>query len=245
MILHLKLNGDATDASGNDVVCTPNGGTYVSGVIGQAFDGGGAYRIALPNDYPAAMGGAAGCTFACWLKRAATGPGYLINLTVSGNYGKFIVNFNPAGDDKIIVGGRSKIGDAYQSVTTTSAFADTTQWHHLAAVVSPSTNQILVYWDGVPQATTGTVSFGQTTFSADVGNAGTQFLLANYQGNTIFNGPVDDVRMWRRALTVDEIKAIYNFGDGTEVADPLIATGIYPVLKPSIVRGVSEWQVYH
>jgi hypothetical protein len=43
-----------------------------------------------------------------------------------------------------------------------------------------------------------------------------QYWIGRRQGSGYFTGKLDDVRFYDKALTVEEVLAIYNFGNGTE-----------------------------
>jgi arabinan endo-1,5-alpha-L-arabinosidase len=84
------------------------------------------------------------------------------------------------------------------------------QWHHVAVVLvddgTPDVSEIQLYVDGLPQSVT--VSSAQainTVLASDVligafDNAGTK--------GGYFNGLIDDVQIYNRALTATEIQAI-------------------------------------
>jgi hypothetical protein len=218
MILHLKLNGDATDASGNGHHGTPIDISWVAGKIGQAASFNGSSKI----DCGSQLDLSGSMTYSLWIN-PTTISGSL--LSQEGYYtGNFKLYFSSSTTLRFLrwIGSGSSV-QLWQVPHSLSSG----NWVHIV-VTYDGMNTRNFYINGVLHVD-GSVS--TTTQSVST---------SNLRIGSDFNGQIDDVRMWRRALTVDEIKAIYNFGDGTEVADPLIATGIYPVLKPSIVRGVSE-----
>jgi len=79
-------------------------------------------------------------------------------------------------------------------------------WHHYVAVVDQSTHQLKIYKDGVlANLTTNTVtSSTANTHPIRIGN--------NYNGDRPFNGTIDEVRIYNRSLTDDEIKFLYQEG---------------------------------
>jgi hypothetical protein len=78
------------------------------------------------------------------------------------------------------------------------------QWHHVAAVFSTSTNKKL-YVDGVLRATmTDDVPFSTEVDSVTVGRDGD----SNPNPDRFFQGDLDDVRVYSRALSAAEIQAI-------------------------------------
>lgn len=92
--------------------------------------------------------------------------------------------------------------------TQVSIYSDSTvnegQWYHLVAT-NNGLNQYL-YVDGVRQADTeSSAGFDAANFSADIG---TMYGSTGY----MYDGAVDDVRVYNRALSADEIKRLYNMG---------------------------------
>jgi len=93
---------------------------------------------------------------------------------------------------------RAVISSATMSVISGS-------WYHLAVVWDDTTNVTMVYLNGV--------SKGQNT--SLVTNSIIQPLrIGSYDATTdgFFNGLIDDVRIYNRVLSADEIKRLYNMG---------------------------------
>jgi hypothetical protein len=74
-------------------------------------------------------------------------------------------------------------------------------WHHIAAVVDANADRISLYSDG-------TVT-DQATRPSDIppGDSTLRFAQWNMSGR-LFTGDLDDVVIWRRALTAQEIAAM-------------------------------------
>ncbi|MBU0536744.1 MAG: right-handed parallel beta-helix repeat-containing protein, partial [Nanoarchaeota archaeon] len=110
---------------------------------------------------------------------------------------------------------------------TTSSDYDDGKWHHLALAVDSNGNRI--YIDGSPAA--GTYSVGSATsteFFDDVLDQDTLRIGINEDsgGNQWpFNGSIDEVRIWNRSLSSNEVNMIYNnitnitHSDATTVGD--------------------------
>src|SRR3989344_5109617 len=77
----------------------------------------------------------------------------------------------------------------------------TNQWHHIVLVLSTNSTTRL-YVDGV--------SVG--TVSNSVSASSHTFLVGVYNNTNYFNGLIDDVRIYNRALSASEIQALYNVG---------------------------------
>ena len=81
---------------------------------------------------------------------------------------------------------------------------DPTQWHHLAATFTRSTRTLVLYVDGV-FATSGKLTGGnpRNSLPLQVGRNGP--VSGRY-----FQGKLDDIRIWRVARTVADIKSTMN-----------------------------------
>ena len=199
------MNGNANDASGNGLHGTPANLTYGSGVIGQAgvFNGTSS-RIVLPAGVNAALDGKAAMTFCGRFKLGSTAAllRMLFGLAYPPGSNKIGVGISAA--RKLQVSARSKATDSLQTVLSVDSFTDTTDWHHLAAVVNVGANTNLIYLDGSPVATTGTPSYGQATFAA-----GTYFETLGSSGAAYWwLGTIDDARMYDVELPAWQIAAL-------------------------------------
>jgi Concanavalin A-like lectin/glucanases superfamily len=99
-------------------------------------------------------------------------------------------------------------------VTGTTAIS-TNQWHHLGAVFN-TTDDVELYIDAVQDS----VTYSGTASSISYGSRG--FEIGRVQSNGggscaestfIANGQIDDVRIYNRALSPDEIKRLYRLGN--------------------------------
>jgi type II secretory pathway pseudopilin PulG len=82
-----------------------------------------------------------------------------------------------------------------------------TGWHHFAYVANPASSSEILYVDGVQQASS--VSSTPIFYSG----AGTDTYIGTHghgAGGFHFNGIIDEVRIYSRALSAVEVSAIYN-----------------------------------
>ena len=91
----------------------------------------------------------------------------------------------------------------------TSVSVDTNEWNHF--VVTYDGTSIDVYKNGIYSATmpaTGVLSLGlpDSTEELYIG------YNTEWQGSEVFNGTIDEVKIWNRILSSSEIKASYNAG---------------------------------
>ncbi len=86
------------------------------------------------------------------------------------------------------------------------------KWHHVAATATTSgaTRIINIYVDAKLDSSgtyAGTGATGPFTFSG--GGVGADLSISAAGGGFAFNGPIDSVRYWKRALTLDDIATSY------------------------------------
>jgi hypothetical protein len=99
-------------------------------------------------------------------------------------------------------------GSQYDGAKNTNANLIDNAWHHVVAVMNGSTHT--VYVDG---STTGTTGIGGGTISTTSSTNGGDFKIgARYDDNNTyaFDGYIDDVALFNRALTSSEVSNIYN-----------------------------------
>jgi len=193
LLAHYEFGGNANDSSGNNFHGTEKGNpTYVAGMIGQAInlDGDGDYVDCTNN---AAFDITDAITVAAWIKVHAfdkqwqyiVGKGdsawRMVRETTTNN-----IRWRANGPSpNLIVTGTVNVNDG--------------QWHHLAGTYDGS--MAVLYVDGIANASlpcSGAIS--KNTFSVWIGQCSQQM-------NRAWNGLIDDVRIYRRALTQDEISS--------------------------------------
>jgi hypothetical protein len=192
LILHLPFDEvQIREASGKDAAAVLHGSEQFSpGVSGSA--------IALDgvDDYvdagkPAPKQGS--ITIAAWIKseqvvkqaflvtRSVWSPGAWALRTF---YGKAGVEFGPGGG----LEGKSKVCDG--------------KWHHLLGVYDAKENKSALYVDGKCEATDST----KPPFKEN----GNQILIGTQPGDpAFFKGLIDEVRIYDRRLSDEEIKQLY------------------------------------
>ncbi len=103
------------------------------------------------------------------------------------------------------------------SVSSNTTITDT-DWHHV--VVTREGNDVTIYLDGIVEAS-GTMAgaFGTDSFDVHIGKSGDIF-----SGDT-FGGTIDDVRIYDRALTAQEVVRLYNT-HAIEKATEIVTDGL-------------------
>ena len=208
----------AYDKSGNGNNGTRAGGTTLkSGKIGQAmnFDGTNgclstSSALVTSGDYTAAV----------WYKttNGATFQQIISQYNNSPAIPNLEVTIGIGGDNTVGVRMHNTLSQSVQVSTSTSA----NKWHYAVAVKSGL--NLSLYYEGnyIGTATlTGTVTT-PTNFRIGCRYYGTT--------DTYFNGILDDVRVYSRALSTAEIQELYKMGGGkvntTDTTKPTLKTGL-------------------
>jgi hypothetical protein len=178
----------ATDNSGNGNDGTVNGATWVDGVAGKAlrFDGVDdevQFSLAVNLTTEATM-----CGWFFW----ESGTASLLRDNTSSN--GWILAYNNSGTIHYRVGGSD-----FSTGETVSAYQNS--WHHYCAVVE-SGGATRYYIDGA------LVSSGSSAGST--ASANPFHIMRNGSASSYVKGDSDDVRIYNRALTLAEIRFLYN-----------------------------------
>lgn len=218
LVAWYKLNGDATDSTGNNssgsIMNLP---IFVTGQDTVPFHAMGFTGLLSQYVYCGTNVGLSGntnFTFSVWF-----------NITVTTQHGCLIKIGNStagSGGDGFGIGiggsgttGYETIGNNIVALFESVRWIDTgvvagTGWHHVVLVIS-SAGYPTVYFDGI-QIYTDT-----TGVASVIGSAGTSMTqiggyLSSTSTNRYFTGIIDDARFYNRPLSSDEIAALFKDG---------------------------------
>ena len=189
-------DGNANDIAGANSGVLQNGATFAPGQVGQAFslDGFDDF-IEVPNS--ASLGITDEITIDAWVKIASPGgqffpQHYVIDSRdgIGGGYGLNV-------DTELI---QFWIGDFFPNYPSTVQVG---QWHHVAGTYDGS--NMVVYVDGVVMG-----SFSPTTNL--IPSTAPLFIGQRFTFTERFDGLIDEVEIYGRALAASEIQAIFNAG---------------------------------
>jgi uncharacterized protein (TIGR02145 family) len=205
--------GNANDASGNNNNGTVNGATLTTDRFGNASSAynfnGGQNRIVVSNSIlpntPSSF------TISLWVLSNTTGisAGELICDRSQSNY-----------DYKYRLHIRGDLPDSPVSFASVSNLNFTgtyggsfiiPAWKHIVAVGNSSNNTTVIYIDGQLVGNCGfyyPLNFNSTTFGAN-------FAPGSPGYDSSFNGKIDDIAIYNRALTATEVQQLYNLGNVT------------------------------
>jgi len=204
----------AEDSAGGNDGTLVNGPVWTTGQIGGAlsFDGNNdSINVPDNDDFTSNVG-----TVCAWIKLSGWGENnygriaqHLTGLVKSGNAKGF--DWNVRGSTHNIAFGLYN-GSSYSTIGSAPDSVSLDKWYHVA-VVWDGTN-VITYIDGSQSGT----PVPQTIVPA---NPSTNLLIGtNNAGNYNFNGKIDDVRIYDRALTADQIEQLYEPGNCSRPSVP-------------------------
>jgi len=215
LVAHYTFDdGTATDSSGNNNNGTLQGGpTPVAGNVGSgalSFDGGDDYINIPDSSVFDSLEGSSGATVAFWVKNNNQ-LAQFVNRD-SGINGRFLTI---SGSSFFTMStawryGGSGTGGSALTINCNAATCPIPlgQWTHIVVMYNDPTSY--VYINGVQKATTnGTGGALNTNISTPL-KIGTNHLLSAFASATM-----DDIRVYNRALTADEVGQLYSLGGGT------------------------------
>jgi len=200
----------AADSQGSNDGTLTNGPTWTTTTAGAASSG--ALSFDGTDDY--VNFGEGGTTwdwgtgefaYEAWIKRDRTN----VTETVIGKWESgfplaYGIQINTWG--KIIAGHRTAAEERWYVVSTIAI--NDTNWHHVVAQRSLTTEKYEIYIDGVECAE---VINSQGAYDADITTTADMITGAASGGvNEFFQGTLDDVRIYNSALTADEVMQNYN-----------------------------------
>lgn len=196
LVAYYPFNGNANDASGNAQNLLTRGTpllvTDKDGVPDQAYAfNGGSDQLYYPTGIfqttPSAY------TISTWFKANQTSGGnYFVYEASSGIYYRMRI-----ADHYLELGQSPDTGDF---IEVRAPFTDTISWHH--AVLKWDGSQVYGYLDGRLIGSAAISSTNTWDLGFSVSGAGTST-------NNPFNGSIDEVRVYNRALSDAEIQALY------------------------------------
>jgi len=205
LVAYYPFEGSADDVSGNGYDGTVEGDvSYASGQVGSAAANGTNGYIALPNfpDDPVESG----LTISAWINTADNSVvGQRIFADDENNTGGYAVSLCDPGPGAVRFYSRNK--DTI-SLDTPDGVVQNDTWHHVVGVYDDVAKERRIYVDGVLEATltddTGSweTDSGTATIGGETSSSG--------ESSRQFEGSIDDVRIYSRALSASEVQALYD-----------------------------------
>ncbi|MHC4739866.1 MAG: LamG domain-containing protein [Planctomycetota bacterium] len=229
LVSYWKLDGDAVDSAG-----TNNGTIYgavpTTGQINDALDfNGNDVHVRIPDDDSISVG-RQDYTISAWINpRSLTGPdgaGTIVSKVKNSEDKEYLLQIL---DGVIRFSVEKNVNN--QIAETTTAPVETGYWQHIVVTFKSSTTTPTIYYNRAVQTSTSNIDTLPDELDDDlyIGMNG-----GAYYTNE-FNGTIDDVRIYDKALSAKEIEAMYEAGLARlEYPDPLFAdanSGDYHLLS--------------
>ena len=198
-------DGNALDVQGGNDGTLLNGATFAAGMVDDAFSFNGVNGCIDLNTKN--LIGSSSYSISTWFK-TGVGGNILSNVHSGGPISYTLLRVR--GDNGKLHFVMRGVGLPQQNWMTTARFDDN-QWHHAVAAVDRNT-AVRIYVDGSEITNfdnVGTVQVGSVDNSSDTYHIG-----SNGECNGVFNGDIDELSIYNRALSVSEIQNIYNAGSG-------------------------------
>jgi hypothetical protein len=191
------------DATGNGHDGSFDGPEWTAGKYRMALEFDGTSDFVEVADHPDLnFGPDDSCTIAAWAKYSSSTAG--TNSWIVGKAGQLPAHYI-FGHHQTAVGIRLKLDDGGTDMKLDAQFAPDDQWHHFATVRDKDKGEARIYIDG-ELAASGPDGTNDTTNDAPlhIGQRG--------DGTEFMNGSIDELAIWRIALTDDEIVEVMNDG---------------------------------
>ncbi|HWQ91629.1 MAG TPA: LamG-like jellyroll fold domain-containing protein, partial [Clostridia bacterium] len=215
LVVYLNFDGNLNAQAGttNPGSLYKGGATmgprYGAGVIGQAASFANSAVSTQPNDWAVSLGNlewvyAGSFSVSFWEKTRASGDDALMgnkNWTSGANVGWVISALDQKNLNYNAVGGTRRDIDLQPPMTDGG-------WHLITVTFNRNANQVTSYVDGVPMNTSDISPSGSASL-----NAGLSTLVGS-SGNGLYSAfaEVDDLGIWTRVLTPEEVTGIYGAG---------------------------------
>lgn len=206
LISHWKFDegeGDIAYDSAGDNDGIIYGAQWTDGIIDGAlvFDGVGDY-VDVGNDSSLKPG--LPLTFSAWINFSESGKTIVSLEDLSSTYYGVWLNITPADRLEVSFGDGTGWADGrYRSTKIGTTGLSTDTWYHVAGVVRGATDMD-VYVNGVDDGGTYSGTGGSLAYSSGNASIGTCHIY-----NIFFEGKIDDVRLYGRALSAEEILELY------------------------------------
>ena len=196
-----QLDGDANDLTGN-YNGTASNVTYSTGKFGQAgvFNGSSSYidinyRLAANPSY----------SMSCWFNTSSTSQMAIysdVDSNADSHTARIALRLMSSGNFGLLMGDGSS--SWYNESTSSSSYLDG-NWHHIVQVVNGTS--IKLYVDG---NTTPIADLTSTVSAGTVGERSIIFGRLGHFNGQYFNGTIDQVRIYNKAISAADVTTLYN-----------------------------------
>ena len=207
-------DGNVRDSAGRDDGILVGNPLYSRGIVGEAFefDGAGSYVKILKFRMPDVR---KGITITFWMKASANNEMHNYQgLVASDYYGVEISNGfqSNMGVNFYVSSDRGNSWGAISEANGGGATITAGEWHHIAGTYDGA--DVALYIDGQAWGNSASYSGNVSPISRSgflaIGSEDGRTAFPNCLGTRYFNGLIDEVRIYNRAMSASEIRSIYN-----------------------------------
>lgn len=198
-----ESSGNAADVLGSQTLTNVNTATYGAGIINNGVITNNAANRHLTASHNAVYNfGTGAFSMSFWAKLNDTTLNATENTVRHYSGGGWVTQFKAT--NRQIFFFATTTGPA---TSTTNAIPNDTNWHHYVCTRSGATATI--YVDAVNQTLSATVGSGTVDVT-------TPFYIGSNGSGEAFDGTIDEVYLWNRALSSAEVAELYNGGAGIQ-----------------------------
>jgi hypothetical protein len=199
----VDTGGTAYDSSGNNNTGQITSATQGEGKLGQAlnFNGTSSY-VGMANNSVLALTG--DLTISAWVNTA----------TLTGNhtiFGKYYLEEYSLQVNSGVPNFYQGDGTHYDNLNANTTLV-ANQWHQITVVRNTASKKIFIYNDGNLDVAAGGLSY---TYDPVAGSRIAAIGQRSTAGGIFWNGSIDDVRIYNRALSSTEVGDLYRMGKAT------------------------------
>ena len=209
------FSGNANDASGNGNNFIVTGATLTSdrnGTANSAYQFNGTSQYLVNNNLSHLFSEAGSFSVSVWVNKTGTATGSAIMSGAPGG-GPFIWIIQGNATDMML--GTNKQGSAWFWATTPFTLSN---WDHYVGVYT--TNSMTFYKNGILMASNTYTHTGATSVTQPL-------YVGRGASGTYLAGKTDDIGIWNRALTSQEILDLYNASCGSLVTVQPLSQNLY------------------
>ena len=216
LVAQYDFSGNSNDVSGNNNNGTVHGATLVSDRYGNpnsaySFDGSSSY-IDVPNNNSLNFSNNISFTISAWIKLNGSNTNYkgiVTKMDNSGNGYQFVVGNNSTPD---VLAEEFSQGATGVGVVGNQNLNDN-NWHNVLFIADRNANTLSFYVDNVLDNQTSSANVSAANINNTVNmKIGVEWTMVDF-----FNGTIDDIKIYSKALTACDIDSLYNIPNPTTV----------------------------